>query len=168
MQPDPDLIRIARNFTLAEVLRSREHPELQIPPDELVGQEIVNFMRLTHEFLQPARDRLGHAFIVTSWLRSEALDLAVGGTSKLKRHLAGLGVDFYVHDIPAQIMLREIARHPEGLMWDRLCLYSRERRFHVDTRPWEEGPPRKLFYIDWIEVSIDEAIQLSTTGSVPL
>lgn len=167
--PDPAQIRIARDFTLAEVLRSRAHPELQTTPDQLTGQQTVNFMRLTHEFLQPARNRLDHRFIMNSWLRSEALDRVVtdGKVSRMRRHLLGLAADFYVHDIPAQIMLRTIARNPEDLVWDRLCLYSRENRLHVDTCPWEEGPPRKLFYIDWVEVSIDLAIQFSTAGLGP-
>lgn len=167
MPPDPGLIRISRNFTLAEVLRSRTRPDLQISPDNLTGQQTVNFMRLCHEFMQLARCRFGHPFIVLSWLRSDELDRVVGGTSKLRRHLDGLAADFYVHDIPAPIMLREIARNPGDLVWDRLCLYPDEHWFHVDTRPWEEGPPRQLLYIDWKKVSAEEAIQLSTAGLGP-
>lgn len=43
--------------------------------------------------LQPLRDRIGIAFLLTSWYRSPALNKAIGGVSN-SAHLSGTAIDF--------------------------------------------------------------------------
>ncbi len=153
-------MRISRNFTGAELTLSEHHPELVVPFEDLPFFVVVNLTRLVCMFLQPLRDVVGPV-VPTSGHRSPELDAAVGAKSKLKRHTLGLATDFYTPRLAAIEVFMLLARGQTHATFDRLCLYPKKNRLHVDLSPVEDGTPRRLFYIDrghgWQTVTESEA-----------
>jgi hypothetical protein len=142
---------LAPHFTVEEMLKSSDHPDLaggihDTPPDVL-----VNLSRLTWSVLHPLRQRFGGPIIITSGYRPRALNSKVNG-SDTSRHLSGCAVDFVMRH-PAAQAWAEICN--SGIRdWDRLAFYARgEGRFHADIDP-ESEHQRGLLYLgdgdgDW-------------------
>ncbi len=140
-------MRISRNFAGTELTVSSHHPALIVPFEDLPFFVVVNLTRLVCRFLQPLRDVVGPV-VPTSGHRSPELEAAVGAMSKLKRHTLGLAVDFYTPRRAAIEVFMLVAGGQTHATFDRLCLYPRQNRMHVDLGPVEDGRPRRLLYID--------------------
>ena len=90
---DPKQVRLAKNFTLYELLRSeaatRHKIDNSIPLDCWEGSLFRNLILLAETVLQPVRDKFGLVWI-TSGYRCEMLNTLVGGsqTSDHKECLA--------------------------------------------------------------------------------
>ncbi len=155
-------MRISRNFAAAELTVSAHHPELVTPFEDLPTPKCVNLVRVVYEFLQPLRSVVGPV-VVTSGYRSSELNAAVGG-AELSRHYYGLAVDFYTPENAAIEVFMLLAAGQTHAMFDRLCLYPIKNRLHMDLGEVEDGPPRRLFYIDagrgWDPISESEAARL--------
>lgn len=140
-------MRISRNFPASDLTVSSNHPELVVPFEELPAAVVVNLTRLVCMFLQPLRDVVGPV-VPTSGHRSLELETAIGATSKLKRHTAGLAADFYTPRRAAIEVFMLLAGGATHATFDRLCLYPKKNRLHVDLGPVEDVRPRRLFYVD--------------------
>ncbi len=155
-------MRISRNFHADELTVSEHHPELVIPFEDLPMPVAVNLVRGVYLFLQPLRDVVGPV-ATTSGHRGPALNAAVGG-SDTSRHPFGLAFDFYTPNRAAIEVFMLLAAGQTHATFDRLCLYPQKNRLHVDLGEVEDGPPRRLFYIDrgrgWQPLSESEAVGL--------
>jgi len=80
------------NFTWAQATQGGT----LMPPNQATVDAIVRIAKLA----QKARDRLGRAFIVTSWYRSPELNQAVGGVPH-SRHIIGDAIEFVCENLTA-------------------------------------------------------------------
>ena len=146
---------LAPHFTVEEMLKSSDHPDLaggvyDTPPDVL-----VNLARLAWSVLHPLRQRFG-PIVITSGYRPRALNAKVGG-SHTSRHLTGCAVDFELRRHPSAQAWEEICNGGIPWEWDRLAFYAGAQasgRFHVDIDP-ESEDQRGLLYLgdgDWRQV----------------
>lgn len=79
----PPNARLTANFTLVELtVTSRRMANI---PNET---EIAQLRMLAEKVLQPLRNALGKPVLISSAIRSEALNRAVGGTATSQRRLA--------------------------------------------------------------------------------
>lgn len=93
-------LRLSRNFTLGELLRSataerqEEMRNQQLNPEVYEADKniIENLRYLCTTTLQPIRDQLGVPLRITSGYRSPLLNAAVGG-SKRSQHCFGMAAD---------------------------------------------------------------------------
>ena len=155
------------NFPWAELVASREHPELVTPFEELPRIAVYNLTRLVFVHLQPLRGHVG-GVLPTSGYRGPALSAAVRGpltSSRPSKHESGEAVDYVLLEAdPADVWRALILDELEGVHFDRLCLYVDEERprFHADIRPLEAGPLRRQLFADhgdgWQMLSVDEAL----------
>lgn len=94
--------QLSEHFTLAELTRSGAAERLGV--DNTPGPvEIANLRRLATTVLEPVRALLGVSIKINSGYRSEAVNKAVGSTSKHSAHLDGLAAD----TVPAGLDLRK-------------------------------------------------------------
>lgn len=87
-------MRLSRNFTLEEFLRSQTATRNDIdmtPPPEVVE----NIRRLVNEILQPLRDAVNTVVTVTSGYRPLVLNRLIGGSST-SQHVLGEAADIVV------------------------------------------------------------------------
>ena len=154
-------MRISRNFPDSDLTVSADHPELVVPFEDLPASVVVNLTRLVCMFLQPLRDVVGPV-VPTSGHRSLELNAAVGATGE--RHPLGLAADFYTPRRAAIEVFMLVSGGQTHATFDRLCLYPRQNRMHVDLGPVEDGRPRRLFYVDrgsgWKPIDEHEAAVL--------
>lgn len=139
-------MRISRNFDADELTVSEHHPELASNFDELPTGAVVNLLRVVYRFLQPLRDVVGEVAIGSGY-RGPALNEAVGGAGN-SRHTAGLAADFCATSVSAPEVFALLAAGQTHATFDRLCLYPRSNRLHVDLAPIDAGIPRRLFFVD--------------------
>lgn len=93
-------MRLTENFTTQEVTRSETAQRLGI--DNCLSIEMLdNAYCFAKAVLQPLRDHIGGAFLVSSWYRSKALNEAVGGTHN-SAHLKAQAVDFVIGGLSAR------------------------------------------------------------------
>lgn len=84
-------IRLSRNFTLGELVRSDVAEKLQL--DNMPSVEAVaNLTLLAHCLLQPLRDHVKQPIRVNSGFRSAEVNRVVGGV-KNSQHLTGMAAD---------------------------------------------------------------------------
>ena len=140
----------SRNFRPHELVRSRDHPDLELKAYRLRPAMMVCAMRVVLLTMQPYRDCVGRIDVL-SFCRGRALNVAVGGVDD-SDHLEGLACDFKPAEISAADFL-ELAKSREleadGATWDKLNLYSSSKTFHVAHRLVEAGAPRMRIYVDW-------------------
>lgn len=138
------------NFRPHELVRSRDHPDLELKAYRLRPAMMVSAMRVVLLTMQPFRDRVGRIGVL-SFCRGPALNAAVGGVDD-SDHLEGLACDFKPAKISAAAFL-ELAKSGEleaaGATWDKLNLYSSSETWHVAHRLVEAGAPRMLVFVDW-------------------
>lgn len=87
-------IQLSKNFWLREFLRSETAARMGraiVPTDE----HVANLRLLCENVLQPIHDALNRAITITSGLRPQWLNLAVGG-SLTSEHLYGRAADFVI------------------------------------------------------------------------
>jgi len=89
-------MKLTNNFTLTELTDSNTALRLGID-NEPNGEQLTNLLLLCQRILQPLRDELGESITITSGLRNEALNSAIGG-SKSSDHCKGLAADIQCSD----------------------------------------------------------------------
>ena len=134
---------LAPHFTVEEMLKSSDHPDLAAGLHDAPPDVLVNLSRLTWSVLVPLRERFGR-IIITSGYRPRALNAKVNG-SDTSRHLSGCAVDFELRRFSAEKAWQEIW-HKRGGEWDRLAFYAQRGRFHADIDP-ESEHQRGLLYL---------------------
>lgn len=119
-------MRLSQNFHLSEFTRSTTAAKLGV---EIVATEeqIDRLREATDELFQKLRDRFGK-MSVTSGLRNEAVNEAVGGSST-SAHLTGDAADFYFHRARTGDVLGYLE---EGhLKFDQVILYPKTGHIHL-------------------------------------
>lgn len=149
-------------FGFDELTRSSEHAELVTPFEELPRVVIVHLMWLVHVYLHPLRRHVGPVHVESAY-RSLELNAAVGSESPV--HPAGLAADHWPLEVPVfDVWARLVRRELEGVDFDRLAIYPRGRRMHVDVRP-AGMTQRRLLYVDegdgWHRLSAPEALAIT-------
>lgn len=84
-------MKITKDFTLEELLRSATASRLEIPNTPSVSVT-HNLILLCNHILQPLRNAYGKPIIVNSGYRSQALNQAIGG-AKNSQHMSGQAAD---------------------------------------------------------------------------
>lgn len=87
-------MRLSRNFTLAELVRSQTALRRGIPNNP-GPREITALRILCENVLQPVRDHYGVPVHISSGYRSPRLNRAIGG-SATSQHVLGEAADFIV------------------------------------------------------------------------
>ncbi len=157
--------KLSPSFSAFEVTRSIEHPELALAWELLAAQHAANLQRLVDCFLQPVRDVAGRIRVLSGY-RPDALNDILPSASKRSRHRTGLAVDFIPDHFDQFALFKLLAQGQiEGAGWDRLTLYTSRGipNFHVDLRPWEQGPQRGRLYTaqPWQEVTVEDVLALA-------
>lgn len=162
-------MRLARNFSLAELLHSDRFPQLVPQPDDLPWQHIAMLSRLTHEVLQPLRDQAAVPVWILSGYRDPVLNRAVGAGQWSRHQIDVRGhlfaaADLQVRDLPAEEVFRMLAIEPGRCQFDRVCLYPGRNFLHIDIKDWTFGPPSMRYYVNaggWREVGRTDAARSS-------
>ena len=94
------MTRLTKHFQLSEFIVSDRHPELAAAI-EPTPQQIANLTRLCCTVLEPIRRHFGAAVHINSGLRSDALNLAIGG-SPATQHVHGEAADIVVESVPPE------------------------------------------------------------------
>ena len=160
--------KLSPDFSAFEVTRSTEHPDLAIAWDLLPAQHAANLQRVVDLFLQPVRDRVGRLRVLSGY-RPDALNdflVRFQKVAKRSRHRTGLAIDFIPDHFDQFALFKLLAQGQiEGAEWDRLTLYTSRDipNFHVDFRPWEQGPQRGRLYTaqPWHEVTVEDVLALA-------
>jgi hypothetical protein len=110
-------MRLSRNFTLQELVKSRKAEELGV--DNTPGQnEIENLKRVAEHILQPIRDHYKISFSPTSGYRCRALNRALGSRNN-SQHIKGQAVDLKILGVPNYELAKWIKCN---LVFDQLIL----------------------------------------------
>lgn len=111
-------VQLSDHFFLHEFTRSDYAARVgrEIVPTEM---EIANLRRLCLTVLEPIRVRLNRVMFVTSGLRPEWLNTAIGGSAH-SDHLEGRAADFVVHGLTPRQACETIAEM--DLYWHKLIL----------------------------------------------
>ena len=111
-----DIIRISKNFSLSEMVKSATAVRLGVDnsPSSI---HLVNLTHLAIHILQPVRDQFG-VITINSGYRSPALNAKVGG-SKTSQHCNGQASDFESFSTPNPDLAKWIAKN---LDFDQLIL----------------------------------------------
>jgi len=112
------MIRLSDHFTLDEFLRSQTAARMGrsiVPTDK----QKAALRALVTNTLQPVRDLLGVPIVITSGLRPEWLNSAIGG-SPTSQHMEGKAADL----VPVGISVRDAATAiaVSGIEYDQLIL----------------------------------------------
>ena len=115
-------------FTVTELSRTSQ-AGINNAPDAHARNNLFHFVE---NMLDPLREALGKAIIITSGYRSRQLNTAIGG-SKTSAHMNGLAVDIKVKDYTAQELCDFIIKNRDSkkLEWDQLIWYTPERGGHL-------------------------------------
>ena len=111
-------MNLSPHFTLEEMTYSDTANRYKIAniPNT---QTIKNLGYLAHNLLEPLREYLGKAIVITSGYRCEKLNRLVKGSSS-SQHLYGQAVDIWVKGISPQLLYEKIKQ--SGLDYDQLIL----------------------------------------------
>ena len=117
------------HFRLREFLTSREHPDLAsaMRPTPL---HINNIHLQCATIYEPVRAYLGVRVFVSSGLRSEALNQAVGGHPK-SLHRFGKAGDPFPESPELLVPMFEYIRDRLAFAWSQLILYRNKGVLHV-------------------------------------
>jgi hypothetical protein len=129
-------MRLSRNFQLQEMLVSQTavRAGIDMTPDE---QVLANLKKLARVILQPARDLLREAIIITSGYRPRDLNTLIGG-SPSSDHILGCAADIFTpHRSPFELATF-IHRHATEEDWPvKQLIHEFGSWVHVST--WPEG-----------------------------
>jgi len=130
-------MQLSANFSLYEFLVSQTATRHNI--DMTPSEEIkANIQRLVDEIMQPLRDDLGAALLISSGYRPEDLNSLIGG-SKTSAHRFGCAADFRSNAESPLDLCERIVRL--DLPYDQV-IHEFGRWVHVGIR-WDGEPPRK-------------------------
>ena len=122
-------MRLTDHFRLREFLTSRDHPELaaMMRPTPL---HINNIHLQCATIYEPVRAYLGVRIFMSSGLRSEALNEAVGGHPKSLHRFGKAGDPF--PELPELLVpMFEYIRDGLAFAWSQLILYRNKGVLHV-------------------------------------
>jgi len=122
-------IQLTRHFRLHEFLRSKDHPDLAaaMNPTPL---HINNIHLQCATIYEPVRRHFGARIYISSGLRSDALNEAVGGhTASLHRY--GKAGDPYPELPELLFPMFEYIRDRLASAWSQLILYKQKGVLHV-------------------------------------
>lgn len=128
-------MQLSKNFSLAELTRSGTAQKLGIS-NQPTPDHTEALRALCEQILQPLRDAMGKPIRVNSAYRSEALNMAVPGSSPTSQHCKGEAADIEIDGFPNKDLAQKII--DLGLPFDQLIL-----EFYV------EGDPNS----GWVHVS---------------
>ncbi|MBY5962115.1 D-Ala-D-Ala carboxypeptidase family metallohydrolase [Marinobacter nauticus] len=120
-------MKIAKNFTLEEFLKSDTADQHNITNDIDDLQHLVNLTALTNTILQPTRDHFKQFLIITSGYRNNQVNSLVSG-SDTSQHRTGQAVDFYVIDKKAKDVVMYIAANYD---FDQMIYYTATGHIHL-------------------------------------
>lgn len=113
----------APNFYWSEVTHGGE----RIPWEARQVSEILRLGAL----LQQARGQIGRPFLITSWLRTQAINDATPGAAPNSRHLTGGAADLWVPGFSGRELYDRLAWWPGGM-----GIYTQfPELIHLDTGP---------------------------------
>ena len=84
-------MKLSKNLSLSEMTKSRTASRLGID-NSPTPDHFKNMQVLANKIFQPIRDYFGVSFSVSSGYRSEALNKAIGGSTK-SQHCKGQAID---------------------------------------------------------------------------
>lgn len=132
-------IQLSKSFWLREFLRSETAARMGreiVPTDE----NVANLRRLCENLLQPIRDALGRVITITSGLRPEWLNLAIGGT-RTSEHIDGRAADFLIAGYTPYAAT--VAIHAMHLPWNQL-IHEFGQWTHMSVPPVGTAPRRDV------------------------
>ena len=111
-------MRLSNNFTLEELCASSVAKQNKVSntPNK---QAVENLGCLVQNLLQPLRDKLRRAIIVTSGYRSPEVNKLVGGASN-SQHVLGQAVDITVAGMTPRTLAEFVTR--SGLTFDQMIV----------------------------------------------
>lgn len=112
-------MKLTTNFTLEELVASNTATANGIDntPNE---DQIASLKKLAENMLQPIRDKIDAAILITSGFRSETLNTAVKGEQN-SQHMKGEAADIYTNKMTAAELFDIIIRME--LPYDQVILY---------------------------------------------
>lgn len=146
---------LSKNFKLEEFLKNDEG--IKIVP---TSKQLDNLKVLAKTIMQPIRDYVGSPILITSGLRTEEINSAVGGSPK-SLHLTGRACDFTTYKKPALLLDVFLYIH-RNLDVEECILYlhnKNDKRFiHIATGKENRffiNYNNKLYNMDkWLEMDI--------------
>lgn len=123
-EPEPvDADQITENFHFSELIHSNTAVRKNIP-NVPTAQHKANLIQATKQLFQPMRELLGHAVLISSGYRSQAVNQAVGG-SATSAHSVGFAIDFTCPKFGnprkiAEFLSKELPKR--GIKFDQLIL----------------------------------------------
>jgi len=124
-------MRLSRNFTLAEFIRSANADELGL--DNTPGPDHLANLKVTALGLEMVRALFGGKPVtITSGYRNPQVNAAVGG-SETSDHMTGYAADFRVKGLASREAVRRIINSP--LLFDQLIFYPKGNRLHISFAP---------------------------------
>jgi zinc D-Ala-D-Ala carboxypeptidase len=120
-------MKLSANFDLSELTRSGTAQRLGIS-NQPTPEHLESLKLLCENILQPLRENLGRPIRVNSGYRSEALNMAVPGSSPKSQHCRGEAADIEVDRFPNKDLAQKII--DLGLPFDQLIL-----EFYVPGEP---------------------------------
>lgn len=143
-------MKITDNFDLKEFVANNHH--YQIVPSVT---DIQNIHIQVGDFLQPLRDEYG-AIQVTSSIRSQGLNAAVGGAAG-SSHLKAEATDFrFYHDEDSNILLNAYFYAMKYLPFNQLILYVKTKRKRMHMHYAMGNDKRCLISNNGVYYSIEE------------
>ena len=121
------MTKLSANFSLAELTRSGTAQKLGIS-NQPTPEHLESLKKLCETVLQPLREDLGKPIRVNSGYRSEALNMAIPGSSPTSQHCKGQAADIEVDGFPNKDLAQKII--DMGLPFDQLIL-----EFYVPGEP---------------------------------
>ena len=133
-------MRISKNFTLEEVIKSNTADRLKIDntPDESI---LKNLQRIVINIAQPVRDFMGRSVNINSGYRCPELNKAIGGASK-SDHMDGNALDLDCHSVELNKKMFDFIKY--NLEFDKLIWEYGGKWVHVS---YGNGNRKKIFSI---------------------
>tara|TARA_R100000234_G_scaffold118835_1_gene100214 strand:+ start:254 stop:691 length:438 start_codon:yes stop_codon:yes gene_type:complete len=131
-------MKLTKNFSLEELTASGTAARLGIDntPNDL---QLQNLRRLA-ELLQQVRDHFNAPVFINSGFRNNALNQAVGSTSKNSQHLMGCAADIRISGISPRQGVQAIQK--SGILFDQIiCEFDSWIHISVSNDP--KDPPRQ-------------------------
>jgi hypothetical protein len=127
-------MQLSKNFELQEFLLSQTAIRKGIE-NEITPEHLESLKKLVNRALQPLREKVNRVIAISSGYRSEALNKAIGGSSK-SQHCKGEAVDFSIQGMTSTEGCNFIIQ--SGIEFDQL----------IDEQTWihmsySEGKNRK-------------------------
>ncbi len=153
-----DNIQLSKSFWLNEFLRSETAARMGreiIPTDA----NIANMKLLCENVLQPIRDSLGRVITITSGLRPDWLNTAIGG-AKHSEHVDGRAADFVVAGMTPYAATMAIKEF--NLPWNQL-IHEFGHWTHASVAIVGQPPKREILTAHFVDGKVQY-----TTGVISL